>query len=53
MAVARVEANSPEEACRIAAGQVALAGNHRLSAEPAEQVDAREWEMNLTARTHG
>lgn len=39
--VARVEAGSPEEACRLAARDVTLAAGQHLSAEPAEQVDAR------------
>ena len=52
MAVARVPAGSPEEACRAAAGQISLAANQHLSAELAEEVDTKEWAMNLTARTH-
>jgi hypothetical protein len=50
MAVARVQADSPEEACRLAAGQVTLAANQRLSAEPADLVDAKEHDLNRTAR---
>ena len=49
MPVARVEAGSPEEACRLAAQRVTLQDNQRLSAEPAEQVDARENNLNLKA----
>ena len=50
MAVARIQAASPEEACQLAAGQVTLEGNQRLSAEPADLVDAREHDLNRTAR---
>ena len=49
MAVARVEAADPEEACRRAAPQVTLADNQRLSAEPADEIDARENNLNLKA----
>jgi hypothetical protein len=47
MPVARVEADSPDEACRIAARQVTLMANQRLSAEPAAEVDAKENNLNL------
>lgn len=47
MAVARVQADSPEEACRQAAANVTLKNNQRLTAEPAEVVDAKENQMNL------
>jgi hypothetical protein len=47
MCVARVEADSPEEACRLALRQVSLQGGQRLSAEPADEVDAREEALNL------
>ena len=50
MAVARLEADSPEEACRLAAAQVSLAENQHLSAEPADLVDAKEHDLNRTAR---
>jgi hypothetical protein len=50
MAVARVQAASPEEACRLAAQQVTLADNQHLSAEPADLVDAKERDINRTAR---
>jgi hypothetical protein len=53
MAVARVETSDPEEACRLATAQVTLAAGQRLSAEPAEELDAKETEMNRTARTMG
>jgi hypothetical protein len=49
MAVARVEANSPEQACRLAAPRVTLYGKQYLSAEPAAEVDARENNLNLRA----
>lgn len=51
MAVARIQAGSAEEACRLAAPQVTLAENQHLSAEPAEVVDAKEQELNRTSRT--
>ena len=41
MAVARIEADSPEEACRLAARDVTLSAGQHLSAEPAVQVDAK------------
>jgi hypothetical protein len=50
MPVARVQAESPEGACRIAAGQVTLAANQRLTAEPAEVADGKEYNLNRTAR---
>ena len=46
MAVARVEADCPEEACRLAAREVSVAPNQHLSAEPAGEVDAREQNLN-------
>jgi hypothetical protein len=49
-AVARVEADSPEEACRKAAPQVTLGAGQHLSAEPAEPVDAHEADLNKTSR---
>ena len=49
MAVARIEAGSPEEACRLASPRVTLHENQYLSAEPAEEVDARENNLNLRA----
>jgi hypothetical protein len=53
MAVARVESADAEEACRLAAPQVTVAAGQRLSAEPADELDATEAEMNRTARTMG
>jgi hypothetical protein len=50
MAVARVQADSPEEACQAAAGQITLAENQHLSAEPADVVDTKEHDLNRTAR---
>jgi hypothetical protein len=49
MPVARLEAGSPEEACRLAAKQVPVAPGQSLSAELAEVVDARENNLNLKA----
>lgn len=49
MAVARVEAPSPEAACRLAAPRVTLHENQHLTAEPAAEVDARENNLNLRA----
>jgi hypothetical protein len=47
MPVARLHANSPEEACRLAAADIALREHQHLSAEPADEVDAREAKLNL------
>jgi hypothetical protein len=49
MAVARLNAGSAEEACRLAAPRVTLHENQYLSAEPATEVDARENNLNLKA----
>ncbi|HTU93958.1 MAG TPA: hypothetical protein VMF69_28015 [Gemmataceae bacterium] len=49
MPVARIEANDPEDACRRAMGQVTLQAKQYLSAEPADEVDARENNLNLKA----
>jgi hypothetical protein len=51
MAVARVAADTPEEACRRVQAAVTLAPGQHLSAEPAKRVDAKENALNLTART--
>jgi len=48
-AVLRLNADSPEEACRLARPQVTLLGNQYLTAEPAADVDAKEELMNRTA----
>jgi hypothetical protein len=57
MPVLRVEADSPEDACRRAAEQVTLQPEQRLTAEPADEADARENNLNLKAealeRTEG
>jgi hypothetical protein len=49
MPVARIEADSPEDACRRARARVTLHENQHLSAEPADEVDARENNLNLRA----
>jgi hypothetical protein len=51
MPVARIEAKDPDDACRQARGRVTLHDNQYLSAEPAEEVDARENNLNLRAET--
>jgi hypothetical protein len=48
--VARVEATSAEEACRIGAQRIRLGTDQHLSAEPAAPVDAHEAELNRTSR---
>jgi len=49
MAVARVEANSPEEACELASQQITLERNQYLSAELASEVDTKEAILNQPA----
>ena len=49
MAVARIEASNAEDACRRARAQVTVQDNQHLSAEPADEVDARENNLNLRA----
>ncbi len=49
MAVARVQAGSAEEACRLASLSVAVTASQHLTAEPAEEVDAREANLNRRA----
>ena len=49
MAVARVEAADADEACRLARRDVSLAPSQRLTAEPADPVDAHEEDLNRTA----
>jgi len=51
MPVARIEAKSPEQACRLARSRVTLYENQHLSAEPAADVDARENNLNLRAES--
>jgi hypothetical protein len=53
MPVLRLEADSAEDACRRAARQVTLAAGQHLSAEPADEADAREELLNRTARASG
>jgi hypothetical protein len=50
MAVARVHADDADEACRCARHEVEIGEGQHLSAEPADEVDAHEAELNLTAR---
>jgi hypothetical protein len=49
MPVLRLEAANAQEACRLAEPRVSLQANQFLSAEPAEEVDARENNLNLRA----
>ena len=49
-AVARLEADSAEEACRAAAPTVPLTQGQRLTAELAAIADAEEAERNRTSR---
>ena len=46
MAVARIWAGSGEEACSRAAKRITLRDNQRLTAEPADEVDALEHDLN-------
>jgi len=46
MAVARIEAESADEACAIAGQIIALGPNQSLSAAPADVADAREQDIN-------
>jgi hypothetical protein len=46
MPVLRVDADSPEDACRRAARRVSVEAGQRLSAELAERVDAHEADLN-------
>jgi hypothetical protein len=49
MPVARIGANSPEDACQRSLDQVTVHANQYLTAEPADEVDARENNLNLRA----
>ena len=49
MPVARIEAQNPEDACQRSLGQVTVCSNQYLTAEPADEVDARENNLNLKA----
>jgi hypothetical protein len=51
MPVARILANSPEEAGQTVAPTVGLAANQRLTAELAEVVDAKEENLNVSPRS--
>lgn len=53
MAVARIEANDPQDACRRAAPRITLHDKQYLSAEPADQVDSHENNLNLRAEALG
>jgi len=46
MAVLRIEAVTPEEACLLAQRSVVLLGDQFLSAEPAPELDAKEDLLN-------
>jgi hypothetical protein len=46
MAVGRIEAESPEEACQRVQPDVLVLTNQYLSAEPATEVDAKEELLN-------
>jgi hypothetical protein len=47
MAVARLHADSPEQACKLAGNQVTLHDGQFLSAEPADVVDAQVNNLDL------
>ena len=49
MPVFRLKANDPEEACRQSLQRVSVLVNQYLSAEPADEVDAHENNLNLRA----
>jgi hypothetical protein len=49
MPVLRVDAESPEDACRLAARSVSVEAGQYLSAEPAAEVDAHEANLDLKA----
>jgi hypothetical protein len=53
MAVLRVEADGPDEACRLAQRHVSLYERQWLSAEPADVVDARVNNLALKAEALG
>ena len=53
MPVLRVEAEGPDDACRRALEQVTLQPDQHLSAEPADEADARENNLNLKAEAIG
>jgi hypothetical protein len=49
-AVARVEAATAKDACRLAGKDLSLDPGERLSAEPAAAVDEKEVQLNRTSR---
>jgi hypothetical protein len=49
-AVARVQAATADEACRVARRDVTLDPGQSLTAEPADTADAQEAERNRTSR---
>ena len=49
MAVARVRAADPDAACRLARPDVTLYDGQSLSAEPADELDAKEANLNRPA----
>ena len=51
MPVARIEAQSPEDACQRSLQEVTVYPNQYLTAEPADEVDARENNLNLRAES--
>jgi hypothetical protein len=51
--VARLQAHDADDACRRATGQVALAAGQWLSAESADEVDAKVNELSLRAEALG
>jgi hypothetical protein len=53
MAVERVQADSPDKACRLARSRINLSPGQYLSAEPADVVDAREADLNRKAEAVG
>jgi hypothetical protein len=48
-AVLRVQADSPEAACRLARAQVSVLGDQYLTAEDAAEIDAKEEQLNRKA----
>jgi hypothetical protein len=52
-AVLRLTAADADAACHAAAGQVTLAPGERLTAEPAADADAKEADLNRSARGYG
>lgn len=46
LCIAEVEASSAEEACRLAEQRVTVYNNQHLSAQPAEEIDAQQAEID-------